>query len=465
MKLIILLSIIFSSFAFSEPNFHCDSDLSRSGRVVWIEAELPEPVMEEPTIVPPKAVATLSSTTSIIAPPSQIAQTSRAQSLQSIISCNNDSPAAQALAWSDNPTTLTVGSGATAEELGAVIGNWVLLVGIASGWTLLAQKFDPALLRHPGGIVAPALFLFEPTVGATITLLASDDLTAQIVGSFSTAALLAGTSLVAFFLHPKNFKAQWLNNEWSDLSQPGYVKRFGMLFEAYSQDAHYFMTGELFMSAMTSMLNAFRGQEMDCRGITTAASILSSAYALFIVLKRPHANIHRQRFYSAIATIQALTITIQAIALWVGSGNAYEEVSKASSNMMAATQWALFAMNLYELGLNAYEWFHHFRSFSNPMPSVDPTLEDLMAADPLTALASALEPAEAPRIENAIPTPPPALPRVESADSISLFSSRSSTPILLPTDFEPSAFLPGESDPLEDILDPYLQYTAMALSE
>lgn len=447
MKLLIFGFLLFKTAAVWATNstLPCNSLLSRSGRVVLIEADPTQPSQTKPFTQATQVVSSVAVTASVIATPSQIAQSGRSLALGSLVQCNNDSPMGDALAWTDNPLGLSIGDNDLADNLGAVVGNWAVFGGAAVVWTAITAQINPQTLKHPGGLIMPALALIEPTTRSSISLLIDGTTAQKIAGGFSITALVAGTSLVAVFLHPTNFKASWLNGEWADTTAPGYVQRFGMLFEDYKSGAQYFTSAELIMSAGTGLLRSLQSSNLDCRGITTAASALTSGYALATLLKKPHANHHAQIFYLTVSSIQALTMTVQTIAAWSAPQETLDKITQVTSNIMAATQWALFLKSLVDIAYFGKSLFSHF--WAKPLEIAEPnlpTLADLVKEEEVEVIISRGE------------TP-------VSLSSASSSSSLSDSFTLQPTEI--TGDILGASDEAAMLFDPYTGQPAELLRE
>lgn len=73
--------------------------------------------------------------------PTQVAQNSRSALTLDILACDENSPTAEGqLDWPDNPTRLSLGDGLTQYDMGAVVGNWVLVVSVAGVLMGLSKK-------------------------------------------------------------------------------------------------------------------------------------------------------------------------------------------------------------------------------------------------------------------------------------------------------------------------------------
>ncbi|MEI6806236.1 MAG: hypothetical protein WCK49_07000 [Myxococcaceae bacterium] len=376
MKLFLMVFQCFfgvSTLAANSDN-SCSSLLSRASRVVLIE---PEPESPSGTALPvvvtetTRTATTVSTASSIILSTTQVAQGSRILSLQQMVSCNNNDPTEQtSLSWTDSPTQLSIGNTTQQYNLGAVVGNWAILGGTTACWTALATKLGTEATHYPGALIMPVMFLMSPTTSAAVSLVQQGTTTEQLVGGLSLSVQAIGMGVVAVFLHPTHFGAEWVSNQWTDKNYAGYVKHYGMLFKDYRSGAHAFITAEFLMSMATGLLQSFQSLGNDCRYLITTSAATSTAYALSTVLIRPHQHPHDRIFYGAIASIQAVAINTQAISSWVASEETQQKVRNVTESILTATQWALLAKTVYDLGRYAKTIYDYMRSAPQVKPEI-----------------------------------------------------------------------------------------------
>lgn len=367
MNLYLIFFVFISVTALAET---CPIPFSRAGRVVLIDAE-PIEVTSAPTALPKILTQTTQTATgvstiaSVVTAGTGVGPSIRGLSLQAMLSCdNNDQTDPQPLSWTDSPTQLSIGNSTLKYDLGAVVGNWALLGGLAGVWGAIATKTGTAEIRFPGGLTLPVLFLTGSTATSAVTLLRDGTYSEQIAGGFSLTAQLIATGVVAVFLHPTYFQAVWQTStgKWVDgmKATPGYVKRYGMLFKDYHSGTHWFITVELLMSLATGILQSYQGTELNCRTLVTASAATSIAYAASILFFRPNIKRPERIFYGAISSLQALALSAQSLALWTASQETQEKVQTVTQSIMAATQWALLVKSVYDLAKAARSIYHYF---------------------------------------------------------------------------------------------------------
>ncbi|MEI6806835.1 MAG: hypothetical protein WCK49_10095, partial [Myxococcaceae bacterium] len=226
--------------------------------------------------------------------------------------------------------------------------------------------------RFPGGLTIPVLFLISPTMSSAVSLLRSGTVTEQLVGGLSVTMQAIGTGVVALFLHPTSFKAQWVvedeEGDWRDQNEPGYVNRYGILFRDYRDGRHFFITAELLMSMATGILKSYQASESNCRNVVTTAAGMSTAYALSMILLRPNARPNERIFYAAIASIEALALIMQATSLWVASEETQAKTRALAESVVMASEWALIAKSMYDVARRIRSIYHYFqgRKIANP---------------------------------------------------------------------------------------------------
>lgn len=371
-----LFATVFSTlFLFSSmthavaPDTGCGLPFSMATRIVTIKA-VPSPFAPPAPQLSgiPHAAAESTTTASSVAAamslfsaysPTQVAQGPRALLAFQMLSCSNASSLEQELLpWTSSPTRLSIGNSALSDHLGAVVGNWALLAGTASLWTLTAAKLGTEKSRFPGGLVWPVLFLTSPTLSSATTLVREGTWSEQLVGGCSVTIQAIGAGVIAVFLHPKNFKAEWISETfWEDGSSPGYVKRYGMLFQNFREGRHWFLTAELLMSMATGLLDSYQEEGSDCQSVVAASAMVSITYALSMAVLRPHQLPMERKFYAGIAGLQALALTTQAISLWGASEETQTKIRTVTESVIMATQWALALKSLFDLGKRAKSFY------------------------------------------------------------------------------------------------------------
>lgn len=302
--------------------------------------------------------------------PTQVAQNSRAALTLDILACDENSPTAEGpLDWPDNPTRLSIGDGQMQYDLGAVVGNWVLVVSVAGGLLGLSRKLSLEQAHFPGTMILPVMFLITPTTGSAMTLLREGSAAGKAVGAISIAASLLGTGIVGVLFHPKYFKAHWdlEHEEWIDLGEDttGYVDRHGFLFESYGPGRHWYVVVELLTSMAIGGLKSYQVLEQHCGTILWVGSGIYNAYALSQLAFRPNKNRHVQLFYTTIAGLQGVALAAQAIASQTGSNETQQKVRTITQSIIAGTDFLMMIKALFDIGLRVkdlYERFYHPRA-------------------------------------------------------------------------------------------------------
>jgi hypothetical protein len=263
-----------------------------------------------------------------------------------------------------------------------------------------------------------------PTTTSATNLLRDGTVTQQLIGGCSITAQVLGMGLVAVFLHPTHFGARW-NSKWVDGPESGYVNHYGMLFKDYREGRHWFIAAELLMSMATGVIKSYLTTSGNCRDVVTAAAATSLAYALSMGLLRPNLNPKERIFYGAIASIEALALSMQAIAYWAGSEETRKKTRAAAESIVMVAEWSLFAKSIFDIGNRIKSIYHYFKSNSH-VHQLFQTLREEEMQQPLLD--------EVPRVN----TPAPEVPSRESLDSFdeilagppALDASRASTPLL-----------------------------------
>lgn len=371
MKPFLLILSLFSACA--TLAVHYELPFSRSSRFVMVGTAQPaEPALPGVSVKTVQIATTVTTMAGVVSALSvtQVAQGSRAQSVFQMVSCDEDagSDAGAYPSLMDSPTQLAIGGSTLQYDLGAVIGNWGLLGATASLWTIAALKFGVDKARYPGGLTLPVLFLITPTVTSAVNLLREGSVTQKLVGGCSITAQVIGIGLVAVFLHPSNFGAQWVSKEgekkWVDDREVGFVKHYGMLFEDYRGNRQLFIAGELLMSVATGILKSYQATQGNCKEVVASAAVVSIAYLLSMGLLRPNAEPRDRIFYTAIAGIEALALSTQAIALWAGSKETQAKVRRVTESIVMVAEWALFVKSIYDIGRRIKSVYDYFKADS-----------------------------------------------------------------------------------------------------
>ncbi|MEI6806058.1 MAG: hypothetical protein WCK49_06080 [Myxococcaceae bacterium] len=306
--------------------------------------------------------------------PTQVAQNSRSALTLDILACDENSPTAEGqLDWPDNPTRLSIGDGLTQYDMGAVVGNWVLVVSVAGVLMGLSKKLSLEQAHFPGTMILPVMFLITPTTTSAMTLLREGSAAGKAVGAISIAASLLGTGIVGVLFHPKYFKAHWdlENEEWIDLREDttGYVDRHGFLFESYGPGRQWYVVFELLTSMAIGGLKSYQVLEQHCGTILWVGAGIYNTYALSQLAFRPNKNRHVQLFYTTIAGLQGVALAAQAIASQTGSNETQQKVRTVTQSIIAGTDFLMMIKTLFDIGLRVkdlYERFYHPRAMHKP---------------------------------------------------------------------------------------------------
>ncbi|MBH1989262.1 MAG: hypothetical protein I8H75_02455 [Myxococcaceae bacterium] len=368
MKRIVAFSWVFgSALVFGATDFPCPRPESRVC-LIWDElSPFPEPALPVALTQATKtgsSVSTLLSTVTSVGP-SQVAQNARAGLTLSLLSCEDSlPPETGSLGWSESPTQLSLGSGNLQYHLGAVVGNWLLLSGAVGIWSAVAYKLGASRAHFPGSLVLPVLFLISPTTSSSFALIRQGNILQGCVGSGSLILSFMGTSVAGVALHPRFFKARWdaHEKEWVDMPpSSAWLAKYGELFETYGKDREWYILIELMTSMAVGALQSYQALQADCGNLLWAGMAVYDAYALSQFALWPNQNQHAQRFYAAVAALQAIALSTQAIASATASEETQQKIKSVTQTIVVVTEYAMMLKTLFDIGLRFKSWYEHFR--------------------------------------------------------------------------------------------------------
>ncbi|MBH1988891.1 MAG: hypothetical protein I8H75_00865 [Myxococcaceae bacterium] len=379
-----------------KPNFPCDLPMLRFSLSSVSEQALPEPAIPAVVTTVTQNGGAVSSVVSAITAvgPTQVAQTARSGLSLDLLACDDGLPMQEGpLDWADSPTQLSLGEGSLQYHTGAVLGNWVLMVGAVGVWSGVAYKLGPEAAQFPGSLILPALLLIVPTVTSSFTLARDGDKSLQTAGSVSILVSLASIAAVGVKVCPRFFKARWedYEHEWVDLSnaQRGWVARYGELFDTYAAGRQGYIVVELLTSVGVGTLKSYQILEQNCQELLWAGMVVYDAYAISQLALRPNRNRHAQIFYSAIATLQATALTLQAIVSVSASEETQSKVKTVTQSVVVVTEYMMMIKTLFDMGLRVKSWYdRYYRLHSVSLPKQSAGLSTPQQNTPLEEMLS-----------------------------------------------------------------------------
>ena len=111
-------------------------------------------------------------------------------------------------------------------------------------------------------------------------------------------------------------------------------------------------------------LKSYQVLEQHCGTILWVGAGIYNTYALSQLAFRPNKNRHVQLFYTAIAGLQGVALTAQAIASQTGSNETQQKVRTVTQSIIATTDFLMMLKTLFDIGLRVkdlYERFYHPR--------------------------------------------------------------------------------------------------------
>ncbi len=293
-------------------------------------------------------LVTLSAFSSSATLPSAAMAVQRTVLLQSLVAC--DFSLEDELDVSSNPTRMAVGGPVNRFIRGSVVGNWLFWVGIALGlygsclaWALRAGQAwscstDKAAL--PGLMVAPVVFLLQPTLSSSVALVVhSADDGDSALGVVSCVLVLVILGLVTVLCTSRFGSIKILREEeenddelspwqrrvlglllylfddgleWQD-TIPRFTARYGKLFEPYRAGMHGFAVFELLNCAVTGVLGGIMPKtDEECNGILILLCAQSSLCLAAVLWCRPYGG-RADSFVSVFAGVCSLLMAVMAL--------------------------------------------------------------------------------------------------------------------------------------------------------
>jgi hypothetical protein len=320
----------------------------------WEAGVLPIPLVPEKTVpfsdtvvtVSESALAASSILSAALLSHEAASQAGRAVLALKIVGCqDNSSITTQPLPWDRSPTTLSIGGDVLQYDRGAVIGNWLIFMGMACSHAGLAKYYGSAEVRYPGALVFPALLLLPATTAAAVELIRFGEASEIVLGSASLGAQLLGALKVANLLKPSNFQSRWDpdTEDWVDTAQTeDATKQYGLLFNNYRDGRQWFLVVEIAFSTATGVLAAYQSLQSACLDLLTSVVVIYGGYAATIIILKPSKTPFNRAYITAVATVQFSGALLDVVGTQVDSPT----IRQVGSGLMVATQWMITARSL-----------------------------------------------------------------------------------------------------------------------
>jgi hypothetical protein len=382
---------IFLDFPFS---FTTTNSLSQAKTITLNIQNIAEKVQENINSVLPvavvdtaKTVGVASSTVSIFTlSGSNTVQGTRTATISNVLTCSeNKNFTSEPLSWYSSPTQISLGDGMLKYTNGALLGNWVLLGGIAALHSIIAYSWIPSKVSYPGGLMLFNLFLSSQTAQAATTMIRFGDTAEQAFGYISLTLQFASIAATGGFLkfgfaatteikHANflvNIASQFIfkkdvinpmQQKWLPIEEGNnFIKKHGLIFKDYRSEWYGFIGVEMGMTLASGMLDSFNIEPDDCNNLIYAATSIYGAYALTIVALHPHRHPLEKAYYGSIATLQFTAFAIGAIQKSVPDLQNSTKLQTASEIIPVIVQYVTLARTIYEVGSYAKDIYKQLK--------------------------------------------------------------------------------------------------------
>eukprot|EP01062_Namystynia_karyoxenos_P052032 TRINITY_DN41271_c0_g1_i1.p1 TRINITY_DN41271_c0_g1~~TRINITY_DN41271_c0_g1_i1.p1 ORF type:complete len:555 (+),score=96.99 TRINITY_DN41271_c0_g1_i1:60-1667(+) len=263
-----------------------------------------------------------------LGPAAGAAQAGRALMLLHALDCPDEDGDLEST-WYDNPTGLQLHFASMPNRAGATVGNSLILLGVALLWGLTAviwrsfcsprRTFPEAfgVWRYPGHAYFVAVLFLQPTLEVGLSSVWYDSSPgAQCICAVACALLFCVAVVPPWYVtHRDRWRVRWYLDEepppgssafvrckynWLDrgffwvLSDPSYVRRYGMLFRDFWPRRRRFMCVEMGIASALAVLDSFRARTIAmCRlraGLLLAVCLVHAAIVL--ALRPYHARLN-----------------------------------------------------------------------------------------------------------------------------------------------------------------------------
>lgn len=299
---------------------------------------------------PPSTLALVTAFTTAIVLPSTAMTVQRSVLMMNLAQC--DFSFEEPLDTASSPTRLCIagsdGSLRNACIRGGVVGNWLIWIafgGLSYGFRFIRARMTGRSLLEctdavylPGILIVPFVFLLQPTVSATTTLLlhpnprdggseegASGSFFALdlCLGALS-AVLIVAIIVLGWLVCTRWFQSAkmpidmdevdeartssysyaalrvtavlnfWFSDDhvWTDV-EPGsnFTQRYGKIFEPFRNNRHGFVLLEVVSSAFSGILGGIMSHtSTDCRSILVLLAVQCGLYIVLVAVLRPYAS-------------------------------------------------------------------------------------------------------------------------------------------------------------------------------
>ncbi len=279
------------------------------------------------TVVAKEAGGAVSVVSTVFGSVGSIGQVSRIAILNIRCTYFDNSSLSSALDWTNNPTQMSIPTGALSNIDGALLGNWLIIAGSGIGYLAASYKFGKDLLRSPGSFNYVNLFFASPLAFIATTMLRFGGTTEKVMAGLSLSLQFSSLGAISYVLLQKFdpaltlIKSEYENNlkgyikylvngeyRWS--AQSDYKKQYGALFRDYKYSG--FIVAELAMNTGVGVLTSFQtyNQYSACDATLYVTYALYLAYTGSLILLRPYLSTLDNAYYISISVLQLSVLTI-----------------------------------------------------------------------------------------------------------------------------------------------------------